>query len=79
MDILDKAEAALKNALLRVPFIRRAVDYYNSIQTHMVCRLSLVLQKIFTLGLTPTLTLLGALLSCINQFNAQRRSVNHKK
>ena len=59
MDILDKAENALKDALLRVPFIRRAVDYYNSMQTHMVCRLSVWLQKILTpaLTLTPILTL----------------------
>ena len=36
MDILDKAEDALKNALLSIPFIKRSVDYVQSIPTHMV-------------------------------------------
>ncbi|XP_065061617.1 signal peptidase complex subunit 1-like [Rhopilema esculentum] len=35
MDILDKAEDALKNALLSIPFIKRSVDYVQSIPTHM--------------------------------------------
>ena len=36
MDILDKAENALKDALLSVPFIKRIVDYFKSIPVHMV-------------------------------------------
>jgi len=35
MDILDKAENALKDALLSVPFIKRIVDYFKSIPVHM--------------------------------------------
>ena len=36
MDILDKAENALKDALLSVPIIKRIVDYFKSIPIHMV-------------------------------------------
>ena len=36
MEIIDKAEEALKNAFLSIPFVKRIVDHVTSIPTHMV-------------------------------------------
>lgn len=35
MDIVDKIENAAKKAVLRIPFVKRSVNYVTSIQTHM--------------------------------------------